>query len=59
LPAVVLFDAAQARSFERGDMQTLMTLGLDNLTDARWQSVRGFPMPGRAWSLALTLQPRP
>ena len=59
LPAVVLFDAALARSFERGDMQTLMTLGLDNLTDARWQSVRGFPMPGRAWSLALTLQPRP
>jgi hypothetical protein len=35
----------------------LLTAALDNATDRAWQSVRGFPSPGRAWSVAITLLP--
>jgi outer membrane cobalamin receptor len=58
LPAVALVDIAMARTVEWSTLHTLVTISLDNVTNTRWQSVRGFPMPGRAWSLALTLQPR-
>lgn len=58
LPAVALVDVTAARSLDRGGVRSLVSVSLENLTNARWQSVRGFPMPGRAWSLALTLQPR-
>ncbi|MBY0489252.1 MAG: TonB-dependent receptor [Gemmatimonadaceae bacterium] len=57
LPAVWLVDGAVShhRSVHRTDV--LVTLALDNATDARWQSVRGFPMPGRSWSLGITVEP--
>ncbi len=57
LPDVWLVDGAVShhRSVHRTDV--LVTLALDNATDARWQSVRGFPMPGRSWSLGITVEP--
>lgn len=57
LPAVWLVDGAVShhRSVHRADV--LVTLALDNATNARWQSVRGFPMPGRSWSLGITVEP--
>lgn len=58
LPAVTLLDVALAQDYDWSTLSALITVGLDNVTNTRWQSVRGFPMPGRAWSLALTLQPR-
>ncbi len=58
LPAVWLVDGAVShhRSVQRADV--LVTLALDNATNAHWQSVRGFPMPGRNWSLGISLEPR-
>jgi len=36
---------------------SLVSLALDNATGVRWQSVQGFPMPGRTWQFALHLMP--
>ncbi|MCO4101247.1 MAG: TonB-dependent receptor plug domain-containing protein [Gemmatimonas sp.] len=58
LPAVTLLDLSVARRQRFTHLELLLTAGLDNATDTRWQSVRGFPMPGRGWSASLTLQPR-
>ncbi len=57
LPAVWLADGALShhRSVRRTDV--MVTLAVENATDVRWQSVRGFPMPGRSWSVGLTFQP--
>jgi outer membrane cobalamin receptor len=59
LPAVSLLDLAigHHQPWHRAD--ALVTLSMNNVTGARWQSVRGFPMPGRAWSIGLTLQHSP
>lgn len=35
----------------------LATAGVDNAGDHRWESVRGFPSPGRSWTAALTFTP--
>jgi vitamin B12 transporter len=59
LPAVTLLDMAITRRQTFTHLDALLTAGLDNATNVRWQSVRGFPMPGRGWSASLTLQPRP
>ncbi|AMW04798.1 TonB-dependent receptor plug domain-containing protein [Gemmatimonas phototrophica] len=59
LPAVTLLDVAITRRHLFTHLDALFSAGLDNATNVRWQSVRGFPMPGRGWSASLTLQPRP
>lgn len=59
LPAVRVLDMALSRRITVAHVDALVSTGIDNVTDSRWQSVRGFPMPGRAWSVALTVQPRP
>jgi outer membrane cobalamin receptor len=58
LPGVTVADVAwsQRQAFAR--VEALWSLTLDNVTDVQWQSVRGFPMPGRGWSASLTLAPR-
>jgi hypothetical protein len=58
LPSVTLTDVAWARRQRVAQVEALVSLTIDNVTGVRWQSVRGFPMPGRGWSAALTLQPR-
>lgn len=58
LPAVALADVAWSRPHDFAQVRALVSVTLENLADVRWQSVRGFPMPGRGWSAALTLQPR-
>lgn len=58
LPVVTLTDVAWSRQHIVANTRALVSLSLDNVTNVRWQSVRGFPMPGRGWSAALTLQPR-
>lgn len=57
LPAVLLLDAAVSlrHAWPRG--HALYTVALDNATDRAWQSVRGFPAPGRSWSVSATLSP--
>lgn len=59
LPAVTLLDVALTRRHVFTHLEALVSAGLDNAANVRWQSVRGFPMPGRGWSASLTLQPRP
>jgi hypothetical protein len=58
LPAVALIDVSLAARRVWHGRELLLALALDNATDRAWQSVRGFPAPGRAWSLSLTLTPR-
>lgn len=58
LPAVTLTDVAWSRQHIVANTRALLSISLDNATNVRWQSVRGFPMPGRGWSASLTLQPR-
>jgi hypothetical protein len=59
LPAVTLVDLSLASRHRVREADWLLTAALENVTDVAWQSVRGFPAPGRAWSVALTIQPRP
>jgi outer membrane cobalamin receptor len=59
LPAVTLADVAWSREHTLAHLRALLSVAIENVTDVRWQSVRGFPMPGRGWSASLTLQPRP
>jgi len=57
LPAVALLDLtiSTRRTLRRGD--ALLAVALDNATNRAWQSVRGFPAPGRSWSVAFTIRP--
>ena len=57
LPAVALLDVAMSVRPRIGAADVLFTFAFDNVTNRAWQSVRGFPSPGRAWSAALTLTP--
>ena len=58
LPAVTITDIAWAQRRALGRVEALWSVMFDNVTDVQWQSVRGFPMPGRGWSASLTLAPR-
>ena len=58
LPAVTITDVAWSRRFASSHLDALLSVALENVTDVRWQSVRGFPMPGRGWSAALTFSPQ-
>ena len=57
LPAVLLGDIALNRRFVLGGRHALVAVGVTDVADTRWESVRRFPAPGRSWSVALTLDP--
>jgi hypothetical protein len=57
LPPVAVLDAALSLRRRAVHADWLVTAALDNATDRAWQSVRGFPSPGRSWSVALTITP--
>jgi len=57
LPAVFLGDVALSRHYHVRRTDALISFSLDNATNAQWQSVRGFPSPGRSWAIATTLTP--
>ncbi len=40
-------------------LDAVVAFSLENAADAAWQSVRGFPSPGRAWAMSFTLQHSP
>jgi outer membrane cobalamin receptor len=62
LAAVSLVDVTVAQqlralsSWPWPGLDALVSFSLENAADASWQSVRGFPSPGRAWAMSLTLQ---
>ncbi len=56
LSAVTLCDVALSRRVVVAAVDVLLALSLDNATDVRWQSVRGFPSPGRSWAISTTLR---
>jgi len=60
LPAVARLDMGLAYRLPLAARWSgsLVSLALDNATGVRWQSVQGFPMPGRTWQFALHLMPR-
>ena len=58
LPAVTLVDAVAAHRSTLGNTSMLVSATLENVFDRPWQSVHGFPEPGRRWSISLTLTPR-
>ena len=51
LPAVQLLDLAISRRVGPSAQPWLVSVALDNAMNVGWQSVRGFPMPGRSWSV--------
>ncbi len=57
LPTVALCDVSLSHRLTLPAAEMLVSLSLENATDARWQSVRGFPMPGRGWAISTTLRP--
>jgi outer membrane cobalamin receptor len=57
LPEVALVDLSLAARGEVLGARMVLVAALDNATDRAWQSVRGFPSPGRSWSLSLTVTP--
>ncbi len=58
LPAVTLLDVSLSRRVPIARSSALLALSLDNVTSVSWQSVRGFPSPGRAVAISLSLTPR-
>jgi len=63
LPAVTLVDASLSHGLPTvlspSRFSTMVTWSLENATNAAWQSVRGFPSPGRTWAIAITLRHTP
>ena len=59
LPTVTLCDVALSRRLVISALDALLSLSLENATDVRWQSVRGFPSPGRSWAISTTLRHTP
>ncbi len=59
LPKVTLLDLAISRRLHVRGSELLVALSLNNATDAHWQSVRGFPSPGRGWAFSTTLRQLP
>jgi outer membrane cobalamin receptor len=60
LPAVLLGDIAIARRVPLSALlrttEALVSLSLENAMDTAWQSVRGYPSPGRSWAVSTTLR---
>lgn len=54
LPPTQLVDLSISRRITWSREPWLLSVTLDNAINAQWQSVRGFPMPGRAWSVTST-----
>lgn len=65
LPGNALLDVGLSHRFvvrpfarrQSAATDALVALSLENATDVSWQSVRGFPSPGRAWAVTVTLSP--
>jgi hypothetical protein len=55
---VTIADVAWSQRLRFNRVEALWAVTLENVTDVQWQSVRGFPMPGRGWSASFTLAPR-
>jgi outer membrane cobalamin receptor len=65
LPPVSLLDLSIAQRLQARPhgpwphTSALIALSLENVTNVAWQSVRGFPSPGRTWAISFTLQHTP
>ena len=63
LPATALFDLAVSHPLPRqiapSFIESRLTWSIENVSDVVWQSVQGFPAPGRTWSLGVSLTHTP
>ncbi len=59
LPQVALLDLSLAQQLPWQRFDALVTFAVENVTNVAWQSVRGFPSPGRSWAIAFTLRHSP
>jgi outer membrane cobalamin receptor len=57
LPAVTLVDASLSQRVTLVHANALVALSVENALDVAWQSVRGFPSPGRSLSITITFLP--
>jgi hypothetical protein len=57
LPAVSLLDAALGATIAHTRVVTAVTLSINNAANTAWQSVRGFPSPGRAVAISIVFTP--
>jgi outer membrane cobalamin receptor len=57
LPAVTLIDLSIARRTSVFHSSALVAFSVENATDVAWQSVRGFPSPGRSLAVTVTFTP--
>jgi hypothetical protein len=55
LPAVTLIDLSLARRLSVFHRTALLALSVENAGNVAWQSVRGFPSPGRSLAITITL----
>ena len=63
LPAITLLDVGLTHTLPRAitlsHTESLIAWTVDNVGDVAWQSVRGFPSPGRTWAITLTIRHAP
>jgi len=57
LPGVVLADLHASYRASISGRETLLTAGVVNIGNTRFESVRRFPTPGRVWQAAITVRP--
>jgi hypothetical protein len=50
-----LFVRARPRAFAG---RASLTVAVENVRDVAWQSVAGYPTPGRVWSAGITIETR-
>ncbi|MDQ3809744.1 MAG: TonB-dependent receptor [Chloroflexota bacterium] len=57
LPAVALLDCEATWRVPVDGQHVLLSAGVRNVADTRWQPVVRYPTAGRSWAASLTLQP--
>ena len=57
LPTVALLDVDATWHIRPLRQHALLSVGVRNVANRRWQSVSRYPTAGRAWAVTLTLQP--
>ena len=57
LPPVGLLDVSWSHALTTAAAPVLVAIGVTNLLDTRWESVRRYPSVGRAWTVSLTYSP--
>ncbi len=56
LPATILLNSSLAYRISLGRMDVIPVLAVDNITDLNYETIQGYPEPGRTWRFTLSFE---